>query len=306
MAVFGASGFLGAHLVRALVPIAAHVVAFARGTASPALSALDGAEVVLGDIRNRADVEIASRNAEVIFMMAGRSGAVASLQDPQSDLLTNCSGLLNVLEVVRAQPNPARIIFPGSRLQYGKANRLPVSEDDELQPLVPYGLHKTFCERYLRYYWDRFKVPYGVARLTNPYGPWPAPFFRGYNVLNLMVLKALNNEDVNVYGDGNQLRDYVYVDDAVELLLHLGTHDQNVTVNCGSGEGHRIVEVAERIVRLAGAGRVRHLPWPEPALSVETGDFVADISRARALGWAPKFALDDGLRHAIAQARGDT
>ena len=301
--VFGASGFLGAHLVARLVPLAAHVTAFARGAASPALPALKGATIVLGDVRSSNDVATACLRQDVAFMFAGRSGAVASIEGAREDLDVNCGGLLTVLDGLTRAGHSTRVVFPGSRLQYGRPQRLPVCETDPLAPLVPYGLHKTMCEEYLAFYNRVHNLSYACARLTNPYGPWASPLFRGYNVLNAMIGKALAGDVIEMYGDGAQIRDYIFVGDVVELMLRLGSGRESLVVNAGSGIGHRMIDVANMILEIAGAGSISHRDWPPQALLVETGDFVADIAAARALGWEPRVSLAEGLRKTVAALR---
>lgn len=259
--------------------------------------------MVLGDVRVRGDVKSALADAEIIFMMAGRSGALASDEHPVDDLQTNCGGLLNVLDVLRERGGRAHVVFPGSRLQYGRVSTIPVTEDHPLAPLVPYGVHKTFCEQYLAFFFRRCGITYAVGRLTNPYGPSASTLFRGYNVLNLMVSKALAGENVTVYGEGDQLRDCIFIDDAINALLCLGSLDGNAVVNVGSGRGHALEEVARLAVSLAGKGKVVHVPWPPNALEVETGSFVADIKAIESLGWTPRYSLEDGLRKTIRSER---
>ncbi|HVA38740.1 MAG TPA: NAD-dependent epimerase/dehydratase family protein [Candidatus Dormibacteraeota bacterium] len=299
VAVLGASGFLGAHLVSRLRPACRDVVAFVHPGAAVFIEELEGAQLVFGDVRSAADVRRAIHGADVVFQMAGRSGAVASERAPFDDLDVNVRGMLTVLEVARSLPAPPRVVFPGSRLQYGSVESNPVAEDAPMRPLVPYGLHKHHCEQLLQLYARRHGIGFAVARLTNPFGPWPTKVRRGYNVLNLMIARALEGEAIEVYGDGAQLRDYLYVDDAVDALLMLGSAPDDPIVNVGSGTGVSMIEAARAIVRLCGRGDLRHVPWPEDALAVETGDFVADISAVRARGWEPRTSLEEGLRKTI-------
>lgn len=299
VSVLGATGFIGSALVRTLVAGGATVTAFARGSASPSLPHLSGARIVLGDIRSAGDVGAALQEAQYVFMMAGRSGAVESVHEAREDLDVNCGGLLNVLQTLREAALTPRIVFPGSRLEYGKPQRNPVPEDEPLLPLVPYGLHKMFCERYLELFERRYGFTTAVVRLTNPYGPAPTQYFRGYNLLNSMISRALEDATITVYGEGTQLRDYLYIDDTVELLLAAGQFPSGTIVNGGSGVGVSIAEVAQTIVHIAKRGRVEHVEWPRAAAQAETGDFVADISKARALGWTPATFLEDGLRATI-------
>jgi nucleoside-diphosphate-sugar epimerase len=121
-----------------------------------------------------------------------------------------------------------------------------------------------------------------------------------------MIHLALNDDTITVYGDGMQRRDYIYIDDVVAALVVLGGSERSSgrVYNVGSGVGTRLIDMAETIVRIAGGGRIEHAPWPPVAEQIETGDFVADISRIdRELGWRPRVALDDGLRRTVAHSR---
>jgi nucleoside-diphosphate-sugar epimerase len=118
-----------------------------------------------------------------------------------------------------------------------------------------------------------------------------------------MIHLAIADRPLTIYGDGGQLRDYVHVDDAVQALLTLAETDRSDdrAYNVGSGTGTRLVDLARTVIDLAGGGRVEHVPWPALAEQVETGNFVADISRiARDLGWRPAIALREGLERTVA------
>ena len=293
--VLGASGFLGTRLVRRLLPLCAHVVSFSRGSATGSMEVLAGSEIVLGDIREPRDVVRAIRSSDVVFNFAGRSGSIESTHHSFADLEVNVGGLINLLDGAARRTDPPKIVFPGSRLQYGRVAQLPVAETAAQQPLSPYGLHKRFCEDYLEFYARTRGIRYAVARLTNPYGPYHQRYPFGYNVLNQMIARARAGETISVYGDGEQLRDYVFVDDAVDALLILAARESNDVVNVGSGTGTSFRAAAEAIVRLAGRGDVTSIPWPPEAQKVETGDFVADITAVRNLGWQPRYRFEEGV-----------
>lgn len=294
--VLGASGFLGSHLVRRLLPLCARVVSFSRGSATGSLEILTGSEIVLGDMREPHDVARAIDSSAVVFNFAGRSGSVESSRHSLADLDVNVGGLINLLEAATALDEQPKIVFPGSRLQYGRVTGLPVAESAAQLPLSPYGLHKKFCEEYLAFYARTRGIRYAVARLTNPFGPYRQRYAFGYNVLNQMIARARAGETIDVYGDGAQLRDYVYVEDAIDALLLLAARQENDVVNVGSGSGTSFRNAAETIVRIAGRGTVRSLPWPPEAQKVETGDFVADITAVRDLGWQPRYRFEDGVQ----------
>jgi UDP-glucose 4-epimerase len=299
--VIGAAGFIGSHLVRHLCEQGQDVVAFTRRSHdADALRSL-GAAVVTGDAGSLADVRAVLAPGDLVFHLAGASGAAASVADPAANLAGNCSTLLAVLEVAaRLEPRP-RIVFMGSRLQYGAVARLPVDEDHPQIPTSPYGLHKAFCERYLDLYRRRYGIGYAVARATNPYGG-EAGHARPYNVLDQVIWRASRGETVTVFGDGRQIRDYVHIDDMVAALELLGARDDDPVVNIGSGSGITFRDAVERIVARAG-GAMTFVPWPPEMLAVETGDFVANIDRARALGYAPRVGFDDGIARSIGRVR---
>src|SRR5476649_774104 len=131
-------------------------------------AALAGAEIITGDVCSVADCRAVLRAGDIVFQLAGRSGASASFAAPVESLSANGGGMLNVLEVARTLLPRPRIVFAGSRLEYGVAQALPVSEDHPLLATSPYGIHKKLCEGYLALYSRRFGISYAVARLTNP------------------------------------------------------------------------------------------------------------------------------------------
>ena len=138
--------------------------------------------------------------------------------------------------------------------------------------------------------------------MTNPYGAGQPSERTAYGIVNRLIHLALAGETLTIYGDGRQLRDYIYIDDAVAALLTAGASEatDGRVYNVGSGVGTPLVEMAHAIVRLTGRGRIALVPWPTLAEQIETGDFVADVSRMRAdTGWTPRTPLVEGLRRTI-------
>ena len=305
--VLGGLGFVGMHLTNALLDAGAGVTVVTRSRARHLESAVAfesrGARVIEGDVRDADAMRAAVDGQRVIFNLAGESGAVASMQDPAADLDVNCRGALTVLEAIRRHNPAALLVFTGSRLEYGRPSQMPVPEDSRMAPLCLHAVHKLMVEEYLAVYRRVYGTRSVVARLTNPYGPGQPESRVAYGVVNRLVHLALERQALPIYGDGAQQRDYIYVGDAVEALLAIGDADAlaGSTYNIGSGVGTRLVDMAARIIEQAGGGRVEFAPWPELALQIETGDFVADISRAAGdLGWRPRVSLDEGLRRTVA------
>jgi UDP-glucose 4-epimerase len=225
------------------------------------------------------------------------------MEDPWTDLDVNLRGTLVLLEALRTANPKGKVVFAGSRLQYGRPHALPVAEDADLAPTCLHAVHKSTIESYLGVYQRLFGLRSTMARITNPYGPGQPASTTAYGVINQMIHRALAGQTLTIYGDGAQLRDYLFIDDLIEALLRLGaaSHTDGRIYNVGSGHGTSLVDLARLIIDLAGDGRIAHVAWPELAARIETGDFVADVSRLAAeLDWRPATTLPDGLARTIA------
>jgi UDP-glucose 4-epimerase len=303
--VFGGCGFLGSHLAGALVHAGAETLVYdaaPRHGGVPAAAACDRADVL-----DAAAVRHALGGADRVFAFAGGGGAPASLRDPLGDLAASCQAQLVLLEAVRAVCPEATVVFPGSRLEYGRPQRLPVDESHPLTGDSPYAIHKSACAAYYRAYAEVYAMRTVVLRLSNPYGPHPLQeCYRGFGILNHFMDQAILGRPIELFGDGSQLRDFVFIDDVVEAVVAAsGRPDLAGTViNVGAGEGVSLARIAAVIVEVVGCGSIERVPWPPDFSLIETGDFYFDVSRARELlGWRPRTPLRRGLQSMLA-ARG--
>jgi UDP-glucose 4-epimerase len=311
--VIGGLGFIGVNLTARLLADGRSVTVVTPSRARHAQRAADfearGVRILEGDLRDGAAMTAAVEGQAIVFNLAGESGAVRSMEDPWTDLDVNCRGNLVLLEALRTSAPQAKLVFVGSRLAYGRQTQQPVSEGQVPDPLCLHAIHKLTVENYLRLYRSLFGLRYAVARVTNPYGPGQPAGRTAYGVVNRLIALALADATLPIYGDGTQRRDYIHVDDLVSALVTLAESPSSdgATFNVGSGHGIRMIDMAHAIIDLAGGGRVEHVPWPALAEQIETGDFVADISRIRAeLGWAPTIPLRDGLQKTIDHHRAYT
>ncbi len=300
--VTGGGGFIGRHLVGALLAEGAQAVTFGR---TPV--ALEGVEHVRGDVRDDAGVSsLLDRRFDAVFHLAAYSGQVPGFTDHEQSLTTNCLGLLNILEAIRRLSPDTVLCLPSSRLVYGRTRCLPVGEDHPCESMSLYGINKRTGEEYCAYYGARWGIRSVVLRLSNPYGPHTVVSHNRYNVANWMIDQLVSGREVALYGGGTQLRDYVYVGDAVEAML-AATADERAhgaVYNVGSGVGVSMAGFVRTAISFAGAGAWRPEQWPDDVLQVETGDFVADItSIERAIGWRPRVSLAEGLAHTVATQR---
>jgi nucleoside-diphosphate-sugar epimerase len=214
--------------------------------------------------------------------------------------------MLTIIEAVRRESPQARVVFAGSRLEYGRVGSDPVAETHETDPLCVHAVHKLVAEQYLRLYERLYGLSYAVARITNPFGPGQPKARTAYGVVNRLIHLALADDTLPIYGDGSQRRDYIYIDDVVRALLTLGDPGQATAAghriyNVGTGVGTSLADMAAAITAAAGGGRIEFVAWPPLAKQIETGDFVADISRIRTdLGWTPSVSLLEGLQQTVA------
>jgi nucleoside-diphosphate-sugar epimerase len=300
--ITGGTGFLGLNLVAALREAGADVRTLSRSD-PPA-----GTQIhhFRGDLRDRALVEQAIEASSVIFNLAGHSGSISSNTEPFEDLDVNLRGHLTLLEACRHLSQPPTIVFPSSRLVYRPTTQMPVPETWLTGPLSLYGVHKLAAEHYHLLYAHLYGLKVAVLRITNPYGYSQHPIDDRYSIINWFIRLAVTDKVLPVYGEGRQLRDYVHVDDVVRAFLLAGTDARAAgqIFNVGSGAGVSFREMAETVVREAGKGRIEPRPWPDEAARVETGDFVADVTRIhQTLGWRPATAFGPGLSGVIRQYR---
>jgi UDP-glucose 4-epimerase len=308
--VIGGLGFIGGNLTSRLASQGARVTALTpsieRHGWQVEAFAKAGVQVVEGDLRDHGLVSRLVAGQQYVFNLSGQSGAVRSMEDPWTDLDVNLRGTLVLLDALRHVNPGAKLVTAGSRLEYGKAEVMPVPETALGDPLSVHAIHKRTVEQYLRLYRRLFGLRYAIARITNPYGPGQPAGRTAYGIINRFIHQALAGDTLTLYGDGRQLRDYIHVDDVVTALLALAASPvaDGEAYNVASGTGTSMADLARMVVEIAGAGRISHVEWPPLAAQIETGDFVADISRIRRdVGWAPAIGLRDGLERTVAHYR---
>lgn len=305
--VTGGLGFIGFNLVRRLLEADVRLKVLSRSW--PPLPgsvevALGGATFLHGDIRDPALMEEAVEGCDLIFHLAGKSGAAASNASPLEDLDVNGRGTLTLLDACRRLNRTVKVVFPSSRLVYGANAKQPTNEHAPAAPLSIYGVHKWAVEQYLLLYERLYGLRATVLRITNPYGPFQRPEQNRYGVVNWFIHQAIHNHPLTVYGQGSQLRDYVHIDDVVDAMLAAGrsTKADGMIFNVGSGRGVSFLQMAELIVKTVGRGTIKHIEWPADDAVVETGDFVADTSLiGERLGWQARIPLEKGIADVVAR-----
>lgn len=300
--VTGGLGFIGINAALRLLDLGAEVTVldnFVPPNPAAALEAvLPRLKLAVADIRDADKVERVIRDQQVVFNLAGKSGAAESNQRPLNDLDINCRGQLTLLEACRAFNPGVTVVFTSSRLVYGKPRYLPVDEKHPLAPESIYASHKIAVENYHLLYGHLYGLKTTVLRVTNPYGPLQVGDARGYGIANRFIQAAVRGDKLTVFGVGEQRRDYLYIDDLVDALLMAGWKEEarGKIYNIGDDRSASLMELAQLAVATAGRGEVVQVPWPEEYRAIETGDFQSDISLAqRELGWHPVTQLPEGV-----------
>lgn len=259
----------------------------------------DRVTVNIADIRDREAMKVLVRDRDIVFNLAGQVSHNDSIDNPFLDADINYLGHLNVLESLRKARSQAMILHAGSRLQFGAIRSLPVAEDHPLKPRTPYALNKTAAENMYLFYHEIHGLPCVCFRIANPYGPRSQMRHHKYSMINWFVRQAMEDRAIPIFGTGEQLRDYIYVDDLAEAFLRAAVTPACLgqVFNVGSGTGTRFRDMAQAVIETVGGGRVEYIDWPANYVNVETGDHVTDIRRiAAATGWEPRVDLNTGVR----------
>jgi UDP-glucose 4-epimerase len=306
--VTGGLGFIGSNLARALVAAGSRVVLVdslmsTHGGTSANLEGIERDVVVDQlDIRDTDDLVERLRGQDILFNLAGQTSHLDSMIDPQTDLEINCRAQLALLEACRAHNPGLRVVFAGTRQIYGRPRYLPVDEDHPIDPVDVNGINKTAGEWYHLLYGRVHGLRVTVLRLTNTYGPRMRVRDARQTFLGLWIRQALAGEELLIFGDGSQRRDFTYVDDAVRALCLAAASPAALgqVFNVG-GQGYAsLLEIAGLVVRIAGSGSFRVVPFPEDRLAIDIGDYYADDRKLRTrLDWRPEVGLEEGLGETI-------
>ena len=289
--VTGGAGFIGSNLVDALVQRGDEVVVVDDLSSGKRKYVNAAATFIEADIRKGID----AAGADVVFHLAAQADVQTSMRRPDHDAAVNVVGTVQVLEAARAAG--AHVVFSSTGgAIYGECDG-PAQEDGPLQPVSPYGIAKLCAEEYLRG-WNRiYGSGHVVLRFANVYGPRQDSSLEG-GVVAIFLERMAHGEETLIFGDGLQIRDFVYVGDVVGALLAAAGRDGG-TFNVGTGQETTVLELHRLCAEATGS---KAEPRFEPARLGDARRSVLDVTRAAAeLGWRPTTPLAEGLRGALAQ-----
>jgi len=307
--ITGGLGFIGSNLARRLVELEADVLIVDSliddygGNLFNIDGVADRLRVNIADVRQQTTMNYLVRDRSVIFNLAGQVSHIDSMRDPYTDLEINCRSQLTVLEACRNHNPGVKVVFAGTRQVYGRPESLPVDEAHLVRPTDVNGINKAAGEYYHLVYNNVFGVRACSLRLTNVYGPRQLIKHDRQGFIGWFIRLAIENQPIQIYGDGSQLRDFVYVDDAADAFLRAGANDvcNGEVFNIGGDQPISHRDLTALLVDVAGSGRVEYVDWPPEKKRIDIGSFYADSTKfKRTTAWAPSVTLRDGLRRTLA------
>jgi UDP-glucose 4-epimerase len=292
--VLGASGFIGMNLCNRLIREGAVVRGFGRSLEKPkALS--EKVEWRSGEITDEIAVADAIKGCEVIFHLIGGSIPESAHRSTSDNLSLLVLPTLNLLEKA-TRSGAKRIIFASSGgTVYGIPSVVPITEQCITSPISDYGLSKLFIEKYLEFYRYHHSLEYVVLRLSNPYGPLQSPY-KAQGVVPHLLFRALKGEALEIWGTGQVVRDFIFIDDVINaFLLAMRYSGDSRVMNVGSAVGRSITQIAEDIGRVSGVPNIQIVHRPGQKSDVPF-NILDNLRAQRELGWTIDTTWETGLR----------
>ncbi len=303
--VTGGAGFIGCNLVRRLLQEGARITVL-DDLFTGRLENLPrkGFEFVEGSVCDAAIVDKLVAEAEVVFHAAARN-IVVSTKNPREDFESNIGGTLNVLLAARATNGRVkRVLYTSSTSVYGNPRYLPINEDDHLSLLTPYAVSKLGGENYCMAFFESYGVPAAAVRYSNVYGPGQDPANPYCGVVAKFIDCLFDSQPPVIHGDGEQTRDFTYIDDAVEATVLAAQSDRALgeVFNVGTGVETRVNELAALLGRIIGVDAPPQHTNRRDVDNIRRR--VVNIEKTRrTLRWLPNMTLENGLRHTVAWQR---
>lgn len=302
--VTGASGYIGSMLINALRRYPYNIIRISRNELMP----LVGTESIKADINKpRIWSEIVAQ-ADVIYHLAGNTSVYDAAKNPSESLISSLLPLNHLIKAAQTQRRNPRTVFASTATVYGLTTNFPVAESAKPRPVTVYDMHKYFAEQQLFLAAQQGILENVSLRLSNVYGPSASVSSAAdRGVLNKVTMMALRGKDLVIYGDGNYLRDYIYIDDVISAFILAGNSKDlgNNVFNVSNGKSITIDEAFKMVARKAAiiTGKkvdIKYSPWPSGASKIECRSYVSDVSSISLnLGWQSTTKLESGIDRMI-------
>lgn len=306
--ITGGLGFIGSNLAHRLVKYGAKVLLVDSlipeyGGNLFNIAGIDQeVQVNIADVRDEHSMLYLVQGQDFLFNLAGQTSHVDSMRDPYTDLEINCRAQLSILEACRKNNPGIKIIFASTRQIYGKPEYLPVDERHPLRPVDVNGINKMAGEWYHIIYNNVYGIRACALRLTNTYGPRMRVKDARQTFLGWWIRQIIEGQELQVFGDGMQVRDFNYVDDVVDALLLAASYPEadGQVFNLGGDDPINLRDLAELLIGINGSGSYRIVAFPPERKVIDIGDYYADYGLIRSkLGWRPTVSLREGLSRTL-------
>jgi UDP-glucose 4-epimerase len=288
--VLGGQGFIGAHLVRALLDKGCSVRVFGRHQAPETPTSLR-AEHVQGDFATGEGLDAALAEIEIVYHLISSTVPSTSNADPAADVATNLVGTLHLLQAMRAKGIKRIVYVSSGGTVYGNPSSLPVTENHPLHPMCSYGVVKVAVENYLQMYSALYGMRATVLRVSNPYG-LHQEHIGVQGVIATFFKKISANALIEIWGDGSVVRDYIFIQDVISALIAAAEMDKPGIYNIGSGIGYSLNEILAMVGSVSG--RKPNVIYT-PKRNFDVAEIYLDVSKAESvLGWRPTVSLREG------------
>jgi nucleoside-diphosphate-sugar epimerase len=303
--IIGGAGFLGANLVRrclaepdAEVTVMDSLDPHLYATTKNLQEVWSRIRFVKGDMRNETLLAEIVQGQDIILNCAAQTSHPLSIQYPLLDVQINCLGNLKLLESLRLLNNTARIVYTSSSTVIGKALTEVVNEDHWERPLEIYSANKGVAEKYYRIYHTIHGLKTVVLRFANLFGPY-GKGHQEFGFINYFIHLAWTNQEIKIFGTGNQTRNVLYAEDAAEILWRAANEPRLIgeTYFATSDQHLSVRDIAEKIVQVFQRGKVTHIDWPEERKRIEIDHVLFSAERLRSIvDWTPQYDFESGLR----------
>ena len=305
--VTGGAGFIGSHLVRQLLAADHEVTVLdnvSTGTWQHLPEGKDTCTCWEMDIRDKSAREkIEQGSFDVIVHLAAQTMVDVSIKDPEFDASENVMGTVNILEAAR-HSGVKRVIFASTAAAYGDVteDKLPIHESETLAPMSFYGLTKVTVEKYLQLYHDLYGLDYVALRFANVYGERQGDTGEG-GVISIFAKRIAKGQDITVFGDGKQTRDFIYAGDiAAGIIAAMTTDSANAVYNLSNQTETSLLELIELMAK--AAGKEVEPKFAAPREGDINRSMLCNEAAVRNLNWQPQMDLAEGLSRTIAYFKG--
>jgi len=302
--ITGGLGFIGSNLAKILVSVGANVTIMDSllpnygGNLYNIQGISERLSIHILDVRDSPSLKKLLPKQDYLFNLAGQTSHLDSMSDPMTDIDINAVSQLSILECCKDFNPDIKIIFASTRQLYGRPKYLPVDEAHPIKPVDVNGINKWAGEAYHTLYYEVYGIRSCSLRLTNTYGPNMRIKDARQTFLGIWFKNLLENKELAIYGDGNQLRDFNYIDDVLHAILLAAETDMTngKVYNLGSEEVISLKDLASMMINFREGAKFRIIDFPEDRKKIDIGDYYSDFKKIKAtLGWTPETSLLSGL-----------